>query len=488
MRLTVLGTGYVGLVTGACLAHAGHRLTCLDVDEEKVRSLREGRVPIFEPGLTELLSVLGAAGRIAYTSDYEAALAGAEAVFICVGTPSLPDGQADMSAVQSAATMLGRHLANPYTVVVNKSTVPIGSGDWVGMLMREGLRQRQATRVRSAPCEVRSSGSTPSDTHAQKPPAPVALAERGEGPGFDVVSNPEFLREGSAVRDALYPERIVIGSDSERAIGVMRAIYRPILERTFPPLPGTPREEAAGAEAPLLVTDRTSAEMIKYAANAFLATKISFINEMANLCERIGADVSEVARGIGMDSRIGQGFLNAGIGWGGSCFPKDLASLCFTAREYGYECRLLEATQGVNASQRLLVIRKLQDRLKVLKGKTVTLWGLAFKPGTDDVRDAPAHSIARRLLELGVRVQAYDPVAIPNARRWGLAAEYCDSAVAAAQESDAIVLVTDWPEFATQSWAEVRAAMRRALVIDGRNFLPRAELLVHGFEYCGVGR
>jgi UDPglucose 6-dehydrogenase len=374
-----------------------------------------------------------------------------------------------MRAVQSAATMVGRHLDHPYTVVVNKSTVPIGSGDWVGMLIREGLRQRATA---SQPARPTRGG--------------VVLAEREPTPAFDVVANPEFLREGSALSDALYPERIVIGADSERAVALMRAIYRPLLERSFPALSGTPPRN--GPATPLLVTDRTSAEMIKYAANAFLATKISFINEIANLCERIGADVGQVAAGIGMDSRIGRGFLNAGIGWGGSCFPKDLASLCFTAREYGSECRLLEAVQEVNAAQRLLLIRKLQERLKVLKGKTVTLWGLAFKPGTDDVRDAPAHTIARRLLELGVRVQAYDPVAMPNAQRWGLSIELRESAVSAAAESDAIVLVTDWEEFARQNWGEVRAAMRRALIIDGRNFLSRAELLVHGFEYCGIGR
>jgi UDPglucose 6-dehydrogenase len=474
MQVTVVGTGYVGLVTGACLAHVGHPVICLDVDEQKIEALQEGEIPIFEPGLEALLARAQRPGAIRFTTSYAAAVPVAEAIFICVGTPSLPDGQADMSGVRAAATMIGQHLKPGYTVLVNKSTVPIGSGDWVGMLVRQGLRARgelATTRARS-----RAEGSALPGAAAELPDAPR--------PEFDVVSNPEFLREGCAVTDALYPDRIVLGSDSERAIRAMRALYRPILEGDFPPLPGAPEQH----QPPLIVTDRTSAEMIKYAANAFLATKISFINEVANLCERVGADVREVARGIGLDRRIGEAFLSAGIGWGGSCFPKDLASLSHMAHEYGYECRLLDAARAVNEEQQLLVIRKLQEHLKVLKGKTVTLWGLSFKPGTDDVRGAPAEGIARRLLESGAHVQAYDPVAIANARRWELPLQFCACPYEAVEEADAAVLITEWPEIAALDWEEVRVRMRRPLVIDGRNFLVDAALPARGFEYYGIGR
>jgi UDPglucose 6-dehydrogenase len=297
-------------------------------------------------------------------------------------------------------------------------------------------------------------------------------------PSFDVVSNPEFLREGSAIADALHPDRIVVGAESRQAIERMRALYEPLLERNA----------TLGRQVPFIATDRASAELIKYAANLFLATKISFINEMANICERVGGDVKQVAQGVGLDARIGTSFLDAGIGWGGSCFPKDLMSLAHTAREYGYEARLVEAVLGINAAQRLSVIRKLQERLKLIKGKTIGLWGLAFKPGTDDVRDAPAFAIAARLSDLGALVKAYDPRAMAAARRQQVAAVLCGDAYEVARDADAIVLVTDWPEFATMDWSRVRASMRRPLLVDGRNFLDRTSLLLHGFEYCGIGR
>jgi UDPglucose 6-dehydrogenase len=444
MRITVIGTGYVGLVTGACLASLGHDLLCLDVDQRRIELLRQGQMPFYEPQLDVLAVEQVAAGRLAFTDSYEEAFQEAEAVFICVGTPSLPTGQPDTSAVEAAAEALGRRLGPDYCVVINKSTVPIGSGDWVGMLIRKGIAAR------------------PDD---------------GPPPDFEVVSNPEFLREGSAIADALYPDRIVIGAESDRAVQRMRALYAPLLQRNA----------ARGREVPFVVTDRASAEMIKYAANAFLATKISFINEIANICERVGADVTEVARGIGLDARIGRGFLNAGLGWGGSCFPKDLASLVHTAHEYGYDARLLAAVRDVNASQRLIVIRKLQERLKLLKGKTVTLWGLAFKPGTDDLRDAPALAIAARVTELGATVHAYDPQALAAARRVGVAAELFDDACQAARGADAVVLLTEWPEFTQVDWRRLHSMMRRPLIIDGRNALDRATLLEHGFEYCGIG-
>jgi UDPglucose 6-dehydrogenase len=303
-------------------------------------------------------------------------------------------------------------------------------------------------------------------------------APRAVHPPFDIVSNPEFLREGTAIADALHPDRIVIGADDPRAVETMKALYAPLLER----------ERAAGREVPFVVTDRASAELIKYAANAFLATKISFINEIANVCERVGADVREVARGIGLDTRIGSGFLSAGIGWGGSCFPKDLAELVQTAREYGYEARLLESVRDVNRSQRGAAVRKLQERLKLIKGKTIALWGLAFKPGTDDMRDAPSLEIAARLSELGAEVRAYDPRAMESARRAGLRAYLCSDPYDAAQDASAVVLVTEWPEFSQIDWRHLRDSMCRPLIVDGRNALDRATLLWHGFEYCAVGR
>lgn len=471
MNITVIGTGYVGLVTGACLAHLGHSVTCQDIDEAKIRRLGAGQVPIYEPGLEEMVTDQAARGRLRFTAEYADAVPDAHAIFICVGTPSLPNGQADTSAVEAAALALGTHLGPNYCVIINKSTVPIGSGDWVGMLVRQGIRHRLAAAVDSGTTAA-SEGSARSMT------ATLALTAPAAPPTFDIVSNPEFLREGSAIRDALHPDRIVIGAENERAVECMRALYAPMLARNA----------AAGREIPFMVTDRASAELIKYAANAFLATKISFINEIANVCERVGADVLEVARGIGMDNRINSSFLSAGIGWGGSCFPKDLASLSHTAREYGFETRLIEAVREVNAAQWRAVVRKLQDRLKLIKGKTIALWGLAFKPGTDDIRDAPALLIGARLVELGAAVRAYDPQALEVARHRGLRAEFCRDAYEAAEDADAVVLVTDWPEFSRIDWPRLREIMRRPLIVDGRNALDRAEILWHGFDYCGIGR
>jgi UDPglucose 6-dehydrogenase len=470
MQVTVIGTGYVGLVTGACLAHVGHWVTCLDIDEAKVRTLQAGRVPIYEPDLDLLVIQQMAAGRLRFVADYAEAVPGADVVFICVGTPAMQNGQADTSAVEATARSLGSFLGGRYCVVVNKSTVPIGSGDWVGMLVRQGFAQQPRVRGQEFALAGNKGGAAASGTALLE--APVSA------PSFDVVSNPEFLREGSAIADALHPDRIVVGAESERAIERMRALYEPLVERNA----------ALGREVPFIATDRASAELIKYAANLFLATKISFINEMANICERVGGDVKQVAQGVGLDARIGTSFLEAGIGWGGSCFPKDLMSLAHTAREYGYEARLVEAVLGINAAQRLSVIRKLQERLKLIKGKTVGLWGLAFKPGTDDVRDAPAFSIAARLSELGAVVKAYDPRAMEAARRQRVAAVLCGDAYEAARDADAVVLVTNWPEFAEMDWSRVRTLMRRPLLVDGRNFLDRTSLLLHGIEYCGIGR
>jgi UDPglucose 6-dehydrogenase len=468
----------------------------MDVDGEKIRLLNQGRMPIYEPGLESLVVEEQARGHLRFVDSYEMAVPGAEAIFICVGTPSLPDGRADTSAVGAAARAVGEHLGHEYCVIINKSTVPIGSGDWVGMLVREGAqrqavgnagseeheeeRNREDEEELAAASYVAGSGSQ--RTRAARLSAPWSAgappASLAPEVCFDVVSNPEFLREGSAIADTASPDRIVIGAESERAVARMQELYAPLLAQNA----------ARGREVPLIVTDRASAEMIKYAANAFLAAKISFINEIANLCECVGADVLEVARGIGMDARIGSDFLAAGIGWGGSCFPKDLASLVQTAREYGYDARLLDSVRDVNRAQRGIVIRKLQERLKLIKGKRIALWGLAFKPGTDDMRDAPALEIAARLGDLGAAVRAYDPQAMPVARRLGAAVRYCADPYEAAEDASAIVLVTEWPDFRLVDWPRLRRMMQRPLIVDGRNTLDRAALLWHGFEYCGIGR
>jgi UDPglucose 6-dehydrogenase len=469
MQLTVVGTGYVGLVTGACMAELGHEVACVDVDREKVRRLQQGGLSIYEPGLDRLVAAQMAAGRLQFVDQYEEAIPNSDAIFICVGTPSLPTGQADTSAVEAAARCIGESLRSDYCVIINKSTVPVGTGDRVERLLRQTLGQRVTAGGSGTACHMPDTGSGAMATLiATAPPLPV----------FDVVSNPEFLREGSALRDAHHPDRIVIGANSEQAVERMRAIYAPLVDRCA----------ALGEEIPFIVTDRASAEMIKYAANAFLATKVSFINEIANICERVGADALEVARGIGADSRIGASFLNPGIGWGGSCFPKDLASLTHMAGEYDYPTRLLDAVREVNTDQRLTVVRKLQERLKLINGRTVALWGLAFKPGTDDLRDAPSLTIAERLADLGAELRAYDPHAARAACRQGVKAHLCADLYEATQDADALVLLTEWPEFARADWSRVRELMRRPIVVDGRNALDRAALLWHGFEYSGIGR
>jgi UDPglucose 6-dehydrogenase len=494
MRVAVVGTGYVGLVTGACLAHLGHHVTCLDTDEGKIVRLTAGHVPIYEPGLDDLVAAETAAGRLAFHVDYASAVPQAEAVFICVGTPALPTGQSDTSAVRAAALAIGENLGPRYCVIINKSTVPIGSVDWVGMLVRHGLcaGARDLWREGDEPgtavaLSERNGGAVatvgfPLDTAAKREArAPLAPAPRPLAPPpgrFDVVSNPEFLREGTAIADALQPDRIVVGAESPHAVERMHEIYAPLLSRAA----------AAGRKIPFIVTDHASAELIKYAANAFLATKISFINEIANICEHVGADVHEVARGIGLDARIGRSFLAAGIGWGGSCFPKDLSSLVHTARDYGYEAQLLQAVRQVNREQPFRVVRKLQERLKLLKGKIVAIWGLAFKPGTDDVREAPSLLLAARLAELGAEVRCHDPRAGETAKAAGLAAEVRADPYEASRDASAVVLVTEWPEFTQTDWPRLRSLMARPLIVDGRNALDRALLLWHGFEYCGIGR
>jgi len=455
MRVTVIGTGYVGLVTGACLAYLGHRVTCVDSDPEKVATLSAGQVPIFEPGLEELLALARERGGLDFTGDLTDCVRESDIIFIAVGTPASADGSPDLRFLEAAARGIGAAMDSSRTrVVVNKSTVPVGSGNLVETLVRDGY----------------------------------SAAGDGKPVQFGVASNPEFLQEGSAIVNSVYPDRIVVGAENVETLALMERLYRPIIDQSFPPPPFLPRP-AGLASVPFLSTSLTSAEMIKYAANAFLAMKISFANEMANICERVGAEITQVTRGIGMDSRIGGKFLNAGIGWGGSCFGKDLQALTHTALEYGYRPQLLEAAQEVNQDQRLVVIQKLQEKLFVLKGRTIALLGLAFKPDTDDLRDAPSLTIAARLIEMGARVRGYDPVAMTACREQNpnLPIRYCQSAAQAADGADAVVLVTEWDELRNLDLAALAPRMAHRILIDGRNVLDAAAARRAGFEYSGIG-
>jgi UDPglucose 6-dehydrogenase len=458
MRVTVIGTGYVGTVTGACLSYLGHRVTCVDTDEAKISKLRRGESPIYEPHLPELLARAADRGGIDFTTDLRGAVAESDVIFIAVGTPPLPTGEADLSYLASAAHGIGAAMDGArYRVVVNKSTVPVGSGNLVETLVREGIQEASPAGRR----EIR----------------------------FGVASNPEFLREGCAVADSLYPDRIVVGASDARTLDVMRELYAPLVAQSFSPPPGVPRPASMG-EVKLLSATLTSAEMIKYAANAFLAMKIGFANEIANICERVGAEAPEVMAGMGLDSRIGARFLNPGVGWGGSCFGKDIRALLHTAAEYGYEGKLLRASLEVNAAQRQMVVQKLQEKLFILKGRTIGLLGLAFKPDTDDLRDAPSIYLAERLLQIDARVKAYDPIAMPACReqRPDLKIRYAESALDLAQDADALVVVTEWRQFLDLDLRQLAQAMATPILVDGRNLFSPEEAIAAGFDYTGVGR
>ena len=463
MRVCVIGTGYVGLVTGVCLAHIGHHAICVDNNEEKVKLMKAGQSPIFEPGLSEIMQSTSKAGKLEFTTDLGAGVAHGEILFIAVGTPPLPTGESDTRYVEAVARGIGEHLNSGYKVIVNKSTVPIGSGDWVKMIVQSGVVTRQQALVGALSVSSEQTTSNPIG-------------------GFEVVSNPEFLREGSAVYDTFNPDRIVLGSNNPKAIAMMKELYSPIVQRKF-------AEDKSLPQVPVLATDLSSAEMIKYAANAFLATKISFINEVANICDRVGADITQVAKGIGLDSRIGNKFLQAGIGWGGSCFPKDVAALVHTADDYGYEAQLLKAAISVNERQRLIALEKLQQALKILKGKTIGLLGLTFKPDTDDLRDAPALNLIEQLNRLGAKVKAYDPIISQTGMRHGLSGVLVETdAERLADGCDALVLVTEWEQFSNLDYAKMAKLMLHPVVVDGRNFLDPEKMVRAGFQYIGVGR
>ena len=458
MRVCVIGTGYVGLVTGVCLSHIGHEVICIDNNADKVKLMQSGQSPIFEPGLSELMQSSMEAGRLTFTTDLAAGVSHGDILFIAVGTPPLPTGESDTRYVEAVARGIGEHLTGGYKVIVNKSTVPIGSGDWVRMIVMDGIAERQ-----------------------QVPVGAGAPADKPETPPFDVVSNPEFLREGSAVHDTFNPDRIVLGGSNPKAIAMMKELYEPIVERRF-------ADDQSAPQVPILVTDLSSAEMVKYASNSFLATKISFINEVANICDRVGADVVQVSQGIGLDSRIGSKFLQAGIGWGGSCFPKDVSALVHTAEDYGYEAQLLKATIDVNTRQRLLSLEKLQHMLKILKGKTVGLLGLTFKPDTDDMRDAPALILIEHLNRLGAKVKAYDPIVSQSGMRNGMTGVIVETDVERlADGCDALVLVTDLQKLKPLDYSNMAKLRNTPNLIVGRNFLDLKRLEADGFNYSGVG-
>ncbi|HEX8217564.1 MAG TPA: UDP-glucose/GDP-mannose dehydrogenase family protein [Allosphingosinicella sp.] len=433
MRVTMIGSGYVGLVSGACFADFGHDVVCVDKDERKISALLEGRMPIYEPGLDQLVESNVASGRLRFTTELSDSVRDADAVFIAVGTPSRRgDGHADLSYVYAAARTIAEAL-DGYTVVVTKSTVPVGTGDEVERIIRE-----------------------------VNPDA-----------DFDVVSNPEFLREGAAIADFKRPDRIVLGSESERATEVLRAVYRPLYLNA----------------SPLIVMSRRGAELTKYAANAFLATKITFINEIADLCERVGADVQDVARGIGLDGRIGSKFLHAGPGYGGSCFPKDTLALLKTSQDYDAPQRIVESVVAVNENRKRAMGRKvIQAMGEEVRGNSVAVLGLTFKPNTDDMRDSPAIAIVQTLQDAGVAVKAYDPEGMEAARAVLDDVVYCEDAYAAIDGADAVVIVTEWDQFRALDLHRIKSSLRKPVFVDLRNIYRPSEVAAAGLSYTGVGR
>ncbi|HSB08244.1 MAG TPA: UDP-glucose/GDP-mannose dehydrogenase family protein [Blastocatellia bacterium] len=432
MHIAVIGTGYVGLVTGACFADLGMRVTCVDKDEAKISSIKSGRMPIYEPGLDALVAKNVREGRLQFSTDVPGTVEQSLVVFLAVGTPPSGDGSADMSQIDEVAYEIARSL-NGYKVIVTKSTVPVGA----------------ASRIKKIIEENRASASR-----------------------FSVAANPEFLREGAAINDFMRPDRVVIGCTDEEAVAILKDIYRPLYL----------------IETPFVITTPESAEMIKYASNAFLATKVSFINEISRLCELLGADVHDVAKGMGMDARIGSKFLHPGPGFGGSCFPKDAKALVALGRSVNYDVRIVDAALQVNESQRTSIIRRIRHLVPELDGKTITILGLAFKPETDDIREAPALRIVDDLLRAGSRIRAYDPAAMDTARRILTDVEYCEDEYEAARGSDALVIVTEWNQFRSLDMERLRQLMRKPNIIDLRNIYEPEMVRSAGFTYLGMGR
>ena len=436
MKIAIVGTGYVGLVSGACFAEMGADVTCIDVDKRKIEMLRKGQIPIYEPGLEELVARNVADGRLHFSTELGECLDEVEIVFSAVGTPPDEDGSADLRYVLEVAREFGRKI-NRYTLLVTKSTVPVGT----------------AQKVRQAVAEE--------------------LAARGVEVEFDVASNPEFLKEGDAIDDFMKPDRVVVGVESERARQLMERLYKPFMMNNYR----------------MIFTDVASAEMIKYAANSMLATRISFMNDIANLCEIVGADVNMVRKGIGADARIGSKFLYAGCGYGGSCFPKDVKALIRTAEQKGYRMRVLEAVEAVNERQKGILYEKFEREFDgEVEGRCVAMWGLSFKPETDDMREAPSLVLIERLLAAGCRVRVFDPIAMDEARRrLGDRVEYCASKYDALEGADALMIVTEWKQFRLPNWTRVAEAMKGGVVIDGRNIYERHEVEAAGLKYLRIG-
>ncbi|MDL2243637.1 UDP-glucose/GDP-mannose dehydrogenase family protein [Bacteroidales bacterium OttesenSCG-928-J19] len=432
MNIAVVGTGYVGLVTGACFSEMGIHVTCIDIDEQKIENLKNGVIPIFEPGLEKIVKRNYEAGRLMFSTDLTSCLDDVDVIFSAVGTPPDEDGSADLRYVLEVARTIGKHI-NQYVLVVTKSTVPVGTAQKVKDAIQKELEKRQVDIP------------------------------------FDVASNPEFLKEGSAVEDFMSPDRVVVGVESDHAKRLMEKLYKPFTLNNYR----------------MIFTDIPSAEMIKYTANAMLATRISFMNDIANLCQLVGADVNMVRRGIGSDSRIGNKFLYPGCGYGGSCFPKDVKALIKTAKEYGYDMQVLQAVETVNEKQKTILFEKLTRILgEDLTGKTIGLWGLAFKPDTDDMREAPALVLIERLIEAGAEVKVYDPVAMTEAkRRLGDSVIYSNDMYDAALDSDALLLLTEWKEFRLPSWKVLKRTMKSPILIDGRNIYDRKDMEENGFTY-----
>jgi len=466
MKLSIFGTGYVGLVSGACFAELGHEVICVDVDPLKINNLKAGILPIWEPGLEALVERNFKEGRLHFTVDVTNAVQHGQVIFIAVGTPPKEDGSADLSHVLNVADNIAKHMTN-YKVIVNKSTVPVGTADKVANIVNTVLAARVAARLENCLLNRNTEVSN------------VILNEAQDfKPTFDVVSNPEFLKEGAAVNDFLKPDRIIIGTNSKAVKVIMRELYEPfnrIRDR-------------------MIFMDLRSAELTKYAANAMLATKISFMNEIANLADRLGADVEEVRKGIGADPRIGYHFIYPGCGYGGSCFPKDVQALTHTAAQYGYEAQLLQAVEAVNNRQKSTLFDKLSQHfggVSLLKGKVIAVWGLAFKPNTDDMRAAPSRTLLEALWQVGVKVQAFDPAAMEEAARiYGqqIDLSLCTEKYAALQNAAALVICTEWQQFRSPDFVKMAAIMQSKVIVDGRNLYKPEKLMAEGWVYLSVGR
>ncbi|MFA4888430.1 MAG: UDP-glucose/GDP-mannose dehydrogenase family protein [Candidatus Omnitrophota bacterium] len=429
MNISIIGSGYVGLVTGSCLAELGNKVICADSDKKKIAALKKGVIPIYEPGLKELIANNIKRKRLVFSSDIKNAVRASQLIFIAVGTPSLPNGEADLTGIENVARKIALNM-DGYRLIVEKSTVPVETGQWVKHTVLANIRRKVE---------------------------------------FDVASNPEFLREGSAINDFMHPDRIVIGVESKKAENLLMELYKPL-------------------NAPIVVTNIKSAELIKHASNAFLAAKISFINAISQICDQVGADVQEVAKGMGLDKRIAPGFLNAGIGYGGSCFPKDLDAFIDISEKLGYDFKLLKAVKEINSSQKVFLLKRIKDALWIIKDKTIGVLGLSFKPDTDDIRNAPALEIIKALQEEGANIKAYDPQAMPKAREVLSGVRWCKDSYEAAKGSDCLLVVTEWNEFKELDFKRIKKLLKRPLLIDGRNIYDAKFLKDLGFSYSCIGR